>query len=138
MLLLALAAMWGRPIPSPRSPSPGFPPAFLGASRLFLAVLVLLAAWPLLRRVISAGGGSEQFGLRDGPARWCSFAVLGGQRRDTLRLHRLGNPVPPEQRLRHPQRLGPAVHNGLRRRAAVLSRAPARAAGEARGYSPAW
>lgn len=75
-LFLTLAAMWGAAYTFTKVAVADVSPAFLGASRLFFAVLVLLTAWPLLRRLIGAGG-SERFGLREGLVKWRSFAVLG-------------------------------------------------------------
>jgi len=80
-LLVALAAMWGAAYTFTKVAVAGVSPAFLGASRLLIAVLVLLAAWPLLGRLAGAGtasiGEMGSFGLREVLARWRSFAVLG-------------------------------------------------------------
>lgn len=75
-LLFVLAAMWGAVYTFTKVAVADVSPTFLGAARLWFAVLVLLVAWPLLRRLVGAGE-PQRFGLHQGLSRWRSFAVLG-------------------------------------------------------------
>jgi len=75
VLLLLLAAMWGGAYTLMKVAVVEVSPAFLAAARLLFAVVVLLAALPLLTRQTTYGAGA--FGLRDALGRWRSFLVLG-------------------------------------------------------------
>lgn len=74
-LLVALAAMWGGAYTLMKVAVVEVPPAFLAGARLLFAVVVLLAALPLLLR--RGPGGTGGFAFVDAVRLWRSFLLLG-------------------------------------------------------------